>query len=85
MACQQQDDFNRIGRSMKEDIVPQDAVGLKGWLKRCAAATNTREVWVAIGVVFLVLGLMGSRVYLGIGAAFLAIGLARKNRRRSTQ
>lgn len=66
--------------------MPKDAVGLEGWLKRCSAATNTREVWVAIGAVFLVLGLMGpSGAYLGIGAAFLAIGLTRKSRGRSTQ
>jgi hypothetical protein len=39
-----------------------DAIdGLKGWLKRCSAATNTREVWTAIGVVFLVLGFRANR------------------------
>ena len=66
--------------------MPEDAVGLGGWLKRCSAATNTREVWLVIGVVFFVLGLMRqSGPYLGIGAAFLAIGFTRTSRRRSTQ
>ena len=31
-----------------------DAVGLGGWLKRCSAATNSRQAWVAIGMVSLV-------------------------------
>ena len=71
---------------MKEDTVPENTVGLQGWLKRCSATTNTREAWVAIGVVFLVLGMTGqSGAYLGIGAAFLAIGFARKSRHRSTR
>ncbi len=71
---------------MKEDTVPEDTVGLKGWLKHCSAATNTREAWVAIGVVFLVLGMSSqSGAYLGIGAAFLAFGFARKSKHRSTR
>jgi hypothetical protein len=55
--------------------------GLKGLFRRCTATTKTSEVWVAVGVVFLVLGVMGSGAYLGLGAAFLAIGLARRHRR----
>jgi hypothetical protein len=55
-----------------------DAAGPKGWLRRCADATNAREAWLALGVVFLVLGLMSrSTAYFAIGAVFLAVGFAR--------
>lgn len=58
--------------------------GLKGLFRRCTATTTTSEVWVAVGVVFFVLGVMGySGAYVGLGAAFLAIGFARRHRQRS--
>jgi hypothetical protein len=58
--------------------VTDDVVGVKGWLKKCSAVTNTRDVWVAIGVVFLVLGFMGkTTAYLAVGAVFLVIGFVR--------
>ena len=54
---------------------------VSGLLKRCSAATNTREVWFALGITFLILGLMRpSGAFIGLGAAFLAIGITRKRR-----
>ena len=55
--------------------------GLRGLLKRCSMATNTAEVWFAVGITLLVLGLARpSGGFVGLGAAFLAIGIARKRR-----
>lgn len=52
-----------------------------GLLKRCSAATNTREVWFALGITFLVLGFFRSSTpFIAMGAAFLAIGARRKRR-----
>lgn len=52
-----------------------------GLLKRCSAATNTREVWLVLGITFLVLGfLRSSTPFIALGAAFLAIGASRKRR-----
>jgi hypothetical protein len=52
-----------------------------GFWKRCSAATNTREAWLALGITFLVLGfLRPSGAFIGLGAAFLAIGAVRKRR-----
>lgn len=54
---------------------------VSGLWKRCSAATNTREVWFAVGITFLILGfLRPSTAFIGVGAAFLAIGAARKRR-----
>jgi hypothetical protein len=52
-------------------------------LQRCAAASNKSGVWVALGIAFLALGVLGPRaVYIALGAAFLAIGFGCTRRSR---
>ena len=58
--------------------------GIKGLLKRCREASRgSSGTWIALGTVFLVLGISSHATpYLGIGAAFLAIGLGMAARKR---
>jgi hypothetical protein len=45
---------------------------------------RTLAVWIALGIVFLVIGMSRpSGAFIGLGAAFLAIALTRKRRRRT--
>ena len=51
--------------------------GIKGLLKRCRdVSTPNAMPWIAIGIVFLALGMSGRSSYLALGIVFLAIGLA---------
>ena len=60
--------------------------GLRKMFRRCTASTSGNDAWVALGVVFFVLGVMGySSAFVGVGVAFLAIGLARRHRQRSAE
>jgi hypothetical protein len=64
----------------------KEPVGLKGWLVRRSAAANTREAWLTIAVVFVVLGVMAqSGAYLAIGLGFLVVGFTRKSRHRTAE
>ena len=60
--------------------------GVHHWLKRCSAATDTGEAWLALGIVFLTLGVARpSGGFIGLGAAFLVLGVARRRKRSSVE
>ena len=55
-------------------------------LMRCSAATDTGEAWLAVGIVFLTLGVARpSGGFIGLGAAFLALAVARRRKRSSVE
>jgi hypothetical protein len=56
--------------------------GIHQWLKRCSAATDTGGAWLALGIVFLTLGIARpSGGFIGLGAVFLALAVARRRKR----
>jgi hypothetical protein len=56
--------------------------GIKRWLTRCSAATDTGDAWLALGITFLVLGVARpSGGFIGVGVAFLALGIAKRRKR----
>jgi hypothetical protein len=62
-----------------------DQVQGKGFLQHCADAARGGSVWLAVGIVFFVLGMSRpSGAFIGLGAAFIAIAITRKRRRRSS-